>query len=253
VRPHSPQDNGPPGRNGGPGTRDPEHYFSQGVPLRIFLCTAFAVADCQQQISGPGWIDSEKYDIAAKVPPGTSKEQFQKMLQNLLTERFHLVLHDETRNLPVYELVIAKNGLKIKEPLEAPPNTDPPRAGPPPKVEHDEDGFPKLPPGVPALIRSFQGSVSHWAAQQQTMSQLAAQLSRGNLAAGRQVIDKTGLTGKYDFKLVYTVPGAPTNGDPAASILEDALEQQLGLKLVSSKVSFDFVIVDSGERVPSEN
>jgi uncharacterized protein (TIGR03435 family) len=253
LRPHSSQDNDPPSRNGGPGTRDPEHYFGRGMPLRTFLCTAFAAADCQQQISGPGWIDSEKYDLAAKVPPGTTKEQFQKMLQNLLTERFQLVLRQETKVLPVYELVIARNGPKIKESVEAPPDTDPPSAGRPPNVEHDEDGFPKLPPGVPAFIRSFGERLGHWAAQQQTMSALAARLSAGDVAAGRQVIDRTGLTGKYDFRLVYTLPTAPANDDPAAPILEDALEQQLGLKLVGSKSAFDFVIVDRGEKVPSEN
>jgi uncharacterized protein (TIGR03435 family) len=84
------------------------------------------------------------------------------------------------------------------------------------------------------------------------MSELAARLSIG-AAAGRQVIDKTGLTGKYDFKLVYMIPNAQPNRDSAAPLLEDALEQQLGLKLVGSKSAFDFVIVDRGEKVPTEN
>ena len=60
VRLHSAQDKAATGTEGGPRTRDPEHYIGQGMPLRIFLCIAFAAADCQQQISGPGWIDSEK-------------------------------------------------------------------------------------------------------------------------------------------------------------------------------------------------
>jgi len=253
VRPHSPQDNDQPTRNGGPGTRDPEHYFARGMPLRILLCTAFAAADCQQQISGPGWIDSEKYDLAANVPPGTTKEQFQTMLQNLLTERFQLVLRQETKILSVYELVIAKNGPKLKESVEAPLSNDPP-PGPPEKVQHDDEGYPILPPGVPAFIRGYKGWLGHWAAQQQTMSELAKALSVGTLAARRQVIDKTGLTGKYDFKLAYTLPTAPPNADPtAAPILEDALEQQLGLKLVSAKNPFDFIIVDQGEKVPTQN
>jgi len=86
------------------------------------------------------------------------------------------------------------------------------------------------------------------------MSELARGLSVGTLAARRQVIDKTGLTGKYDFKLAYTLPTAPPNADPtAAPILEDALEQQLGLKLVSSKDPFDLIIVEQGERIPTQN
>jgi uncharacterized protein (TIGR03435 family) len=253
VRPHNPQDSNQPTRTGGPGTHDPEHYFAQGMPLRILLCTAFATADCQQQISGPGWIDSEKYDLAANVPSGTTREQFQQMLQNLLKERFQLVLRQETKILPVYELVIAKNGLKIKESVET-RDRDSSSPGPPPKVEHDEEGYPILPPGVPAFTRSYKGWLGHWAAQQQTMQELAKGLSVGKLAAGRQVIDKTGLTGKYDLKLYYTLPTAPPNADPtAAPILEDALEQQLGLKLVSGKDLFDFIIVDQGEKVPTRN
>lgn len=68
--------------------RDPEHYFGWGMSLRAYLCGAFATADCQQQISGPGWIDPEKYDIVSNVPPGADREQFRKMLQNLLVEQF---------------------------------------------------------------------------------------------------------------------------------------------------------------------
>lgn len=263
VRPHSLEDKTPSGTSGGPGMRDPEHYFGRGVSLRAYLCIAFASADCQQQILGPAWIDSEKYDIVANVPPGATKEQFQNMLQNLLVERFRLVLRHEARILQVYELVIAKNGPKLKESVDT-PSPDPSSAGPPPKVERDAngmvkrdaDGFPKLPPGRPLFIRSFgPGRVNHWAAQQQTIPMFAQQLSLGNLAAGRQVIDKTGLTGKYDFRLVYrrALPGALTDDDMAAPLLEDALEQQLGLKLVNVKTPFDFVIVDRGEKVPVEN
>lgn len=180
------------------------------------------------------------------------------MLRNLLVERFRLVLRHETRILDVYELLIAKGGPKLKESVEAPATS------PAPKVERDAngmvkrdaDGFPELPPGRPLIIRSFgPGRVSHWAAQQQTMSTLAKQLSLGNMAAGRQVIDKTGLTGKYDFKLVYEIAlaGAPADDDMAAPFLGDALEQQLGLKLVNAKAAFDLVIVDRGDKVPLVN
>jgi uncharacterized protein (TIGR03435 family) len=85
------------GTQGGPGSRDPERFSGRGMPLRLYLCMAYAVADCQAQISGPGWIDSEKYDVEIKIPPETTKEQYQKMFQNLLTERFKLVLRHETR------------------------------------------------------------------------------------------------------------------------------------------------------------
>jgi uncharacterized protein (TIGR03435 family) len=254
VRASTQQEKGPIGTSGGPGTRDPERYTGRGMPLRLYLCVAFATADCQQQISGPGWIDTEKYDVAANVPPRATKEQFQEMLQNLLVERFKLVLHHETKTLPVYELVIAKNGPKLKESL-ATPNADPPPDGPPAKLEKDPDGFPVLPLGRPGFVSSFgPGQLSHWTARQQPMSALARSLSFPN-AAGRQVIDKTGLTGKFDFTLAYDmrVPGAPATDDTPALILEDALEQQLGLKLVNARAPFDLVIIDRGEKVPTEN
>jgi uncharacterized protein (TIGR03435 family) len=223
------------------------------MPLRLYLCVAFATADCQQQISGPGWIDSEKYDVIANVPPGTTKELFQKMLQNLLIERFNLVLHHETKILPLYELTVAKSGPKLKKSDGAPDPGAPP-AGSPPKVEKDSDGFPVLPPGRAGFIHSYgPGPLSHWNAQKQSMDALAKSLSMP-MGVGRQVIDKTGLAGEYDFRLVYNIrlPGAPDD-DSQAPILEDALEQQLGLKLVSARTSFDFVVIDRGEKLPSDN
>jgi len=226
----------------------------------MYLCIAYAMADCGEQISGPGWMDSEKYDIDAKIPPGTSKAQYQKMLQNLLTERFKLVLHHATRLLPVYELVVAKDGPKFKEsvPKESvlAPGADVPAPRRPGKPDNDQNGFPVLPPGVPGFTSSNgPGVLSHWTAQQQTISALARMLS-AQVAAGRQVIDKTGLTGKYDFHLAYDMhlPGmTPGPDDAPGMILFDAVQKQLGLKLVDAKAPFDFVIIDRGEKTPTEN
>jgi uncharacterized protein (TIGR03435 family) len=247
--------NGPTGTEGGPGSRDPEHFTGRGMPLRLYLCLAYATADCQQQISGPGWIDSEKYDVTVNISAATTKEQYQKMLQNLLTERFKLVLHHETKVLPVYELVVAKDGPKLKE-SAATPADDAPAPGPPGKVEMDKKGFPVLPPGRAGFISSFgPGALSHWTARQQTMLALARSLSFPT-AAGRQVIDKTGLTGKYDFTLEYDMHAAgapPAADDDPSLIVFDALQKQLGLKLVDAKAPFDFVIVDRGDKTPAEN
>jgi uncharacterized protein (TIGR03435 family) len=253
VRPAAPQSAGI-GTQGGPGSRDPEHFTGRGMPLRLYLCLAYATADCQLQISGPGWIDSEKYDVAVNIPRGTTKEQYQRMLQNLLTERFQLVLHHETKVLPVYELVVAKDGPKLKE-SAATPNDDAPNPGQPGKIETDKDGFPLLPPGRPGFTSSFgPGALSHWTARQQPISALARSLSFPT-AAGRQVIDKTGLTGKYDFTLVYDmrVAGAPAADDDPSLIVFDAVQKQLGLKLVDAKAPYDFMIIDRGNKTPAEN
>jgi uncharacterized protein (TIGR03435 family) len=253
VRPYNERDTGPTGTDGGPGTRDPERFSGRGGSLRFYLCVAVDASDCQEQISGPRWID-DKYDLVANVPPGTTKDQFQKMLQNLLVERFKLVLHHETKTLPVYELVLAKNGPKLKPSVDT-VDASPPPNSPPTKFEKDPDGFPVLPPGAPGFVAIFgPGRLSHWTAQQQPTSKLADLLSSPN-AAARHVIDRTGLTGKYDFKLAYEmhVPGAPAPDDTPTLILEDALEKQLGLRLVNGKAPFDFVIIERGEKVPTEN
>ena len=254
VRTAAPQSVGI-GTQGGPGSRDPEHFTGRGMPLRLYLCLAYAAVDCQLQISGPGWIDSEKYDVVVNIPAGTTKEQYQMMLQNLLTERFQLVLHHETKVLPVYELVVAKDGPKLKE-SSATPADDTPVPGPPGKIEMDKDGFPILPPGRPGFTSSFgPGTLSHWTAHQQPISALARSLSFST-AAGRQVIDKTGLTGKYDFTLVYDMRVAgvpPAVDDDPSMIVFDAVEKQLGLKLVDAKASYDFVIIERGNKTPAEN
>jgi uncharacterized protein (TIGR03435 family) len=243
------------GSDGGPGTHDPERFTFQRADLRDLIFNAYLttrVDDYQQQISGPGWIDTEEYDIAVKIPPGTSKQQFQRMLQNLLAERFKLVVHHDTKVLPVYELVVVKGGPKLKESAET-PDAVAPSDGPP---AVDQDGFPVLPAGRPGMAnRSGPGPFSHWTARQQSIAALADAMSSPN-AAGRRVVDKTGLTGKYDFTLYYEMRFAgvpPAADDKPAPILLDAVQQQLGLRLVVGKAPFDVVVVDHAERVPTGN
>ena len=79
-----------------------------GLTLKNLLTVAYGVKN--YQISGPGWLDTERYDIMAKMPPDTTKEQFALMLQSLIAERFKLTLHRETKDLPLYELAVAKGG-----------------------------------------------------------------------------------------------------------------------------------------------
>jgi uncharacterized protein (TIGR03435 family) len=239
---------------GGPGTKDPERFTATCAVLRDLLYRAYRVRgdDYLEQLSGPGWIDTEKYDVVVKIPPGTTRAQFQRMLQNLLAERFGLVVHHETKVLPIYELVVAKNGPKLKEAAEPPAGQ--PVQSPGGRLPVDRDGFLILPAGQPNLAWRFgPGRLAHWTAKGQSMEAFAVALNQG-LAAGRRVIDKTGLTGKYDFTLYYEfpIPGAPPSEDPAPD-LDQALQQQLGLRLVEGKAPFDVVVVDHADRVPTEN
>src|SRR6185369_276003 len=157
------------GSRGGPGTPDPGRYTTENMSLSNLISTAYDLK--RYQYSGPSWLDGERFDIVAKVPEGATKEQFRVMLQNLLAERFKVAVHREKKEMQVYELLVAKGGLKIKESVEEPAETPPggPAAGssgtaapppppppppggggPMPRFELDKEGFPILP-------RSFAG------------------------------------------------------------------------------------------------
>jgi uncharacterized protein (TIGR03435 family) len=254
---------------GGPGTSDPGQITYKGRSLKDLISSAYGVKSFQ--VSGPGWLDSERFDIDAKIPEGTTKEQFNMMMQNLLAERFKLAVHHETKDFPLYELTIAKGGPKLKASTEDPSAaTGPPPPGPPPI---GKDGLPQLPAGRPGLMmNALPGGHRRVMAVVQPVSVLADMLS--NLMDG-PVIDKTGLTGKFDFTLEF-VPepgfgagplGAPPPpppsldpGQPAGLAAADqlsglftALQEQLGLKLERKKGPLDVWVVDRAEKVPAEN
>jgi uncharacterized protein (TIGR03435 family) len=266
------------GMRGGPGTPDPGQITYNNVTVKGVLTNAYGVKGFQ--ISGPGWLDSERYDIVAKVPRGATKEQFMVMLQNLLTERFKLTLHREKKDLPMYALVVGKNGPKMKESVEdAAPKGGGPADDPSPapgKPALDRDGFPVLPPaaaGRTAVSLALMNGNVRMTASKQPMSGLAEDLSR---QLDLPVVDMTGLTGKYDFTLYFSPEGlagmrlpaglAPPPGEgggemPAASTpdgqsspsLFAALQEQLGLRLEQRKGPVELLVIDHLERAPIEN
>ena len=133
------------GPSGGPGTKDPGRINYPYTTLKSILMTAYNVKN--YQISGPGWLDSEHFDITATMPPETTREQFQIMLQNLLRDRFQMVIHREKKELPLYSLVVTKAG-KLKESTATTPPPDPDGLLPPPlpgPPKIGPDGFPEMP------------------------------------------------------------------------------------------------------------
>ena len=235
---------------GGPGTDDEEQISFTNVTLTNILLRAYDVKN--YQVTGPAWLSTERYDIVAKVPPGTTKEQFNVMLQNLVAERFHLALHHETREFQGYELVAGKSGSKLKASEELGPGSAEPAA--PPKT--DANGFPQLDgPGL-VMMEGVKGRavISYLTAKSQPLLALVDMLSR---EFRMPIVDKTGLTGMFDFKLEFAPqpPGAltPDSTDEGGPNLLSAVQQQLGLKLTPSKVSLDVLIVDRAEKVPTEN
>jgi len=238
------------GRRGGPGTTDPGQITWNMPTLRVLLTTAYDLKN--YQLIGPAWLDAEHYDIVAKVPAVTTKEQVNVMWQNLLRERFGVVVHHESKEFQVDELVVAKGGPKLKE-TTLDPNA--PRAvetGPP---KLDKNGAPEMngPGTMMDVVMGPNGPVGHTVARAQPVSALATTL--GN-QLNHPVVDKTGLTGKYDFAIEFTpnLPGAAA-GDASVpgSNLAEAIQQQLGLRLVPGKAKLDVVVVDKAEKVPTDN
>jgi uncharacterized protein (TIGR03435 family) len=237
------------GEGGGPGRKDPTRYRYQAATIEDIIVTAYHVDYFQVSSKTP--INRETFDVEANVPEDATREQFRAMLRNLLEERFHLKAHVESRQFAAYELVVAKSGLKIKESGAAAAAEDSRR---PPG-----DGFPDLPPGKPGLISRntiVNGFLlTRLRARQEPFSTLAEML---HTPGEEQIVDKTGLTGKYDFTLEYgnTMPGASREGDaqtPIAASVFTALQQELGLQLIAKKLPFDVVVVESVDRVPAEN
>jgi uncharacterized protein (TIGR03435 family) len=259
--------------SGGPGTQDPGRIHYPYMTLRNLLTTAYDMKTFQ--VVGPGLLDTERFDITATMPPDTTKEQFRAMLQNPLAERFKMTSHRETKELPMYSLVVARNGPRMKESTEAVPvnDSDPPLPPPlPSQPKIDSDGFPVLevPAGAPIVIFMMPGRARMFG-RQKTMLDLADRLTG---LMSRPVTDATALRAKYDFTLTYSPegmngpmgpmpppPGLGAAGTPAAGLPEaeplpdifGAVQAQLGLRLEPRKGPVELIVIDHVEKTPTEN
>jgi|SRR5271157_1622608 len=233
-------------RDGGRGSRrQSANTTPGGLNLRNFTfrsCVQWAYNLKDYQVTGPGWIDNERYDIVAKAVDPVQDDELRRMLQTLLADRFKLVFHREIRELPVYAMSVGKDGMKMKPSEgEGESNITPPRSG------------------------SFIV-----AAQHTSMAQFADVLSQ---PLQRPVVDMTGLKGGFDFTIDISRylsmddmgPRREGGGGggagglrlPDISTIEAAavmaLREQLGLKLESKKSPIDMIVVDKAEKVPTEN
>jgi uncharacterized protein (TIGR03435 family) len=206
-------------------TVDPGRITYTNVSLKDCIQAAYGVKT--YQISGPGWLDTERYDVAAKAADAAAEPQLMRMLQTLLAERFQLKLHHETKDLAVYSLVVGKNGSKLQ--------TGDPKAAA--KVDYY-----KIPGGI--------------AYENYSMAALAEQLSGRIFGLDRPVIDQSGLDGAYNvtLKLADSLAdlkrSAEKGENPAVFAI---LQDQAGLRLAPQKAPIDFLVVDHAEKVPGEN
>jgi uncharacterized protein (TIGR03435 family) len=237
------------------------------LSIEDFIRAAYKLK--QYQIQGPSWIAGERFNVAATLPPGATQDQVPEMIKALLIDRFKLEVHHDKKEFPVYGLVVAKGGLKIKE---TPPDPDakPPAEGPAkPSTNVSGSG------GRGGVhINLGNGSSFSFADNKLVATKLSMQMFAETLARfeDRPVIDMTGLPGFYDFELPFSSedytamlirsaiaagvvlpPEALralqfSSGDSLLSALE-----RVGLKLETRKASLEVLVVDHVEKVPTEN
>lgn len=199
----------------------------RNVTLRSCVVWAYDVRDFQIS-GGPGWLSSTRYDINAKAGAPVGDPGLRKMLRALLADRFHLQLHQEMRQLPVYALIPAKNGTKLK-----------PAAG-------HEAGDMKVGAGT----LDFHNV---------TMPEFAERLSVRPLAVDRPVLDQTGMSGGYDFSLRFadnigSLKGALEDIDRNGGIsLFAVIQDQMGVKLDPRKMPLPALVIERADENPSGN
>ncbi len=252
------------GKKGGPGTSDPERVTYRLITLWQLLGEAYGgPAD---RLIMPDWVIRERYDLTAKIPPGTTREQYAVMLRNLLVDRLHITSHSEKRDFPVYNLVVAKGGLKMKPyageatPASSPANPVDPAAAAAQLDQLDQmrkrqppnDGFPVLAPGnQPAKFTQVSNEEWRTTARGQPMSEIVG-IIQDALGGGASVTDKTGWTGRYDFKLQSTRQPNAADPDSLPDVVT-AVQTQLGLRLEKGTAPFDVIVIDHIEKTPSDN
>jgi uncharacterized protein (TIGR03435 family) len=237
-----------------------DSYRQERTTLRDVIAYAFGAGYDHELVNMPSWVTNERFDVQGKLDDDQvamrrsmsrddREEQMRLMVQTMLAERFHLKYHFETRDLPVYNLEIAKSGLKCQRDTTSPPaipDTSRPRfrwsnapaPPPPPPGWH-----PPSPAEQKVLMRSM-----HMRTKGRQFWLVVANLGHAPELEGRPVIDKTGLEGAYDCEMIWS----PADSDGTDQPFFSAVQQQLGLKFQPSHGPVEVLVIDGIER-PSEN
>ena len=210
---------------GGPGSDDPGELRCLGCSLDYLIQQAYELSP--EALSDPDWTYYEKYDLIAKIPLASSRHQVNLMLRQLLTERFHLVSHSVPRELSGYVLEVGKQPSKLTAASSV---------------------------GDSAIVPIYEGCRLQIVGRGQSMQQLAEALS---LAEGVPIIDRTGLSGNFDFRLAWVaseqLAGCAKKSSPVGNDVFDAVKRQLGLKITTRKVPQNGLVVESALKVPTGN
>lgn len=231
-----------------------------GFPLVTYIAFAYKIIGNQSQTLTPQlpeWARTERYDIQARAAADPGKDGMRLLMRSLLAERFHLAMHYEERQVPMFAFVLAKpgkTGPQLRSHQESTPcPTEQPSAATPALV----DGFPVFCNGIYPLPPSTTGR-QRFGGRRVTIGFIADTFSAGT-QLGRPMIDRTGLTGAFDFSLEWMPerrnpgpPGAAEEPDSPGPSFEEALREQLGIKLQPQTGPIQVLRVDHVER-PSAN
>ena len=228
-------------------------FDASGTTLRAVIEFAYDLKSSDQLVGATGWMTTDKFDIKDKtdeaqaaalnkLPRDQQTKEVRLMLQALLVERCKLKVHFETKEMPIYELVVAKGGPKLTATVMAPADAEN-------SAPHPVKG-PMIQMMGPGKLKAIGVSTAMTADVLSRQPELG---SRGSFSSGRMVVDKTGLAGSYDWSLDWT----PDNIDSASADankpgLFTALQEQLGLKLQPAKDPVEVIVIDHIE-LPSEN
>jgi uncharacterized protein (TIGR03435 family) len=248
------------GGGGGTGILRPQpggRLTAEGVLLRFFIQSAYGLKSYQIS-GGPSWLDSDRFDVQAKAESSPGNEQMMQMMQSLLQDRFQLKVHRETRDLPVYDLTVAKSGSKLPPPKEgncvSPDPSAPALPPPPPPVQRG----PTIRPACGRLMVMISSS-GQMNGGKVSMAELTRVLSS---ILGRTVVDKTAITELFDVHLEFAFdeslagigggPNAPRRSaispDPAGPSIFSAIQDQLGLRLESTRGPVEVLVIDHVEK-----
>jgi uncharacterized protein (TIGR03435 family) len=254
---------------GGPGTGDPGLIHWSSVTLRDAISVAYNIN--RYQIRGPSWTEAETYNINARLAAGTTRDEFRLMIQSLLSDRFRVRTHWERQEMPALVLTLGKGRPKLKESPSLEDRSSgqqglPPSGAGSAASSGDDSFFGKksqalFPAGVKAFYVFEAAGIVVFKARMATMSDLSKEISK---RLNQVVVDRTSLTSQYEFELAFlSDSGAATasNQRPTETqsrtqnvpSLAAAVDEQLGLKLLRTKLLTEVLVIDAGNVTPVEN
>jgi uncharacterized protein (TIGR03435 family) len=212
-----------------------DRYILRDATLVDLIATAYGVGN-DRVVGGPSWLETDHFDVIAKAPPTTTTENIKLMLQSMLADRFKLVLHNDTKPLPVFALTVGKGKPKLKEAAEGEGSTG---CQGQPQQNTNPDGPPPY-----NMVSCHNETMERFANDIHQMA--GAYLTN-------PVVDSTGLKGAWDFDIKWTGRGQLAAAGSDGISIFDAVDKQLGLKLEAQKIPLPVIVVDSANEKPTDN